>query len=492
MYPWYQTAIFKTENLTSLLRNKYVILIGDSVQRSVYKDFVVLSHENRFMAQSELRKKGEESFLDDTLVERSELTNGTNYREVREYRSDDLHLKFFFITRIFNSYVESILSEMKDPNTPDPDVLILNSCLWDISRYGQNSMELYKKNLKKFCGKLVDILPKHTLVVWRTTLPVSEEMKGGFMTSDAEWCRNTLQLNVMRANYFAMNILSDFRFDVLDMHTHFRGQLHRQARDGVHWNMYAHRRMTNLLLTHIAAAWNQEAPEFPWADDSTIEFSPDEVEMNTTNVLMRAYQPNLRSKTLLPTPTDMAGLLKPPPSLRSIVIVPPATHRRRSIEEERYGGPIRSTHEMYSGYYDIPQEEPDYDENGNYWILPEQPLQQDINLPTEPYPQYSAQWDNAIDYTADPTAYWNSCTTSGPVRHAKKWSSRRQARRPGKASQMIQKRMKAEQAERRRINVNIHSKENFHSFQTSTRRAQWSAYSRHNPRYDPYTSINCQ
>lgn len=31
--------------------------------------------------------------------------------------------------------------------------------------------------------------------------------------------------------------------------------------DGVHWDMTAHRRITNLILTHIAQAWDVKPPE---------------------------------------------------------------------------------------------------------------------------------------------------------------------------------------------------------------------------------------
>ena len=94
-------GIFSSENMHKLQHNKFVLLIGDSVQRSIYKDLVVLYNENRFISDKELRAKGETSFLNDTLVDRSELTNGVHYKEVREFKSDHILIRFYFATRIY-------------------------------------------------------------------------------------------------------------------------------------------------------------------------------------------------------------------------------------------------------------------------------------------------------------------------------------------------------------------------------------------------------
>ena len=50
--------------------------------------------------------------------------------------------------------------------------------------------------------------------------------------------------------------MEEYGFDILDLHYHLRHQLQRRADDGVHWDMTAHRRISNLILSHIADAWN--------------------------------------------------------------------------------------------------------------------------------------------------------------------------------------------------------------------------------------------
>lgn len=80
--------------------------------------------------------QGEESFLGDELIEggsKGMMTNGKDYREVRQFQRPRHLIRFYFITRVYNSYVETVLADLaKDPV---PDVIIMNSCLWDITRY---------------------------------------------------------------------------------------------------------------------------------------------------------------------------------------------------------------------------------------------------------------------------------------------------------------------------------------------------------------------
>ena len=40
--------LFLSEDMRMLLRNKSICIIGDSVQRTIYKDFITLLQENRF------------------------------------------------------------------------------------------------------------------------------------------------------------------------------------------------------------------------------------------------------------------------------------------------------------------------------------------------------------------------------------------------------------------------------------------------------------
>lgn len=87
--------------------------------------------------------QGEFSFEQDSLVEGGRLgpmTNGTEYKEVRQYRSDHHLLRFYFLTRVYSPYMESILEDFRQG--PKPDFIIISSCVWDITRYRNFKLDL--------------------------------------------------------------------------------------------------------------------------------------------------------------------------------------------------------------------------------------------------------------------------------------------------------------------------------------------------------------
>lgn len=81
--------------------------------------------------------KGEDTCLGDKLLDggmRGTDKKGVGYREVRQYQTDFYFLQFVFMTRSYNSYVESVINKFGAAEQK-PDVIIVNSCLWDITRY---------------------------------------------------------------------------------------------------------------------------------------------------------------------------------------------------------------------------------------------------------------------------------------------------------------------------------------------------------------------
>ncbi|XP_048827539.1 PC-esterase domain-containing protein 1A isoform X2 [Brienomyrus brachyistius] len=242
-----------------LLHNKFVVVLGDSIQRSVYKDLVLLLQKDAYLSQSQLRNKGEMSFEQDALVEGGQLEtmhNGTGYREVRQYRSDHHLLRFYFITRIYSCYMESILADLE--NSLKPDVLILNSCLWDVSRYSRNWAPDYRENLQKLFSHLKRVLHPECLVLWNMTMPLGKRIVGGFLVPEIQDLASMLRHDVIEANFFSATLADAYGLDVLDLHFHFRFLLQHRVRDGVHWNALAHRRISSLLLEHAAQAWGVE------------------------------------------------------------------------------------------------------------------------------------------------------------------------------------------------------------------------------------------
>lgn len=244
-----------------LLHNKFIVVLGDSIQRSVYKDLVLLLQKDEYLTDAQLRRKGEETFVQDCLVEGgclSPMHNGTEYREVRQFQSDHHLVRFYFVTRIYSSYMRSILNDFRCGLKPD--VVIVNSCVWDISRFNSQWKDDYKENLHLFFDDLNRFLPKETLVIWNLTMPLAEKIKGGFLVPEIQHKSAQLRYDVVEANFFSGTLADGCGMDVLDLHFQFRFSLQHRAKDGVHWNSIAHRKITALLLQHVAQAWGVVLP----------------------------------------------------------------------------------------------------------------------------------------------------------------------------------------------------------------------------------------
>lgn len=255
--------VFKSSETQYILKNKYVLLIGDSVIRGMYKDLVKILQKDDYLLDSQLKNKGEFHFEGDNLLEggqKGNLNNDVTYTEVREFKTPYNLVRFYFVTRCYSDYLKSICEDIKQETDFKPDLVIMNSGCWDLTRYGVNSIYEYKKNLPLGIYSLIKVLPNYTLFLWTTTLPLSKDVKGGFMVPEAECHQSKLREDVLEANKYAVNVIEEFRLDLLDLHFYFRNQIQRRAKDGIHWDATAHRRITNLILNHVCDAWDLDPP----------------------------------------------------------------------------------------------------------------------------------------------------------------------------------------------------------------------------------------
>ncbi|CAH2299192.1 Hypothetical predicted protein [Pelobates cultripes] len=232
----------------------FVVVLGDSIQRSVYKDLVTFLQHEKYLTESQLKRKGEMTFENDALIEGgnlNEMHNGVDYREVRQYRTGHHLVRFYFLTRVYSTYLESVLSDFKAG--PQPDVVIINSCFWDLTRYNFAQMEDYKSNLQMLFCRLNEVLSPECLILWNMTMPV------GYKDNDMpEYGKHNLRWDVVEGNFYSASLANLHQIDVLDMHYHFRLDLPSRCRDAIHWNQLAHRKYTQILLSHIAHAWGVE------------------------------------------------------------------------------------------------------------------------------------------------------------------------------------------------------------------------------------------
>ncbi|KAG8189644.1 hypothetical protein JTE90_018493 [Oedothorax gibbosus] len=249
--------IFLQKDLRALFKNKTIVFMGDSNIRALYKDFLCLMHESYIISEERLKAKMEKSIYNDKLIFHGARNNGRDYKEERQINSCLINASFYFITRVYDDYVKSVLKRITADR--DPDVLVINSCLWDVTRWGASGVKDYKSNLLILMRHLQRVLPD-CLVIWVTAPPISSEVRGGFLVADLQFLKYSLRFHVVEANHYARQVVVEHGFDVLDTHYHLKNQIHRRADDGVHWNTYAVRYVLNLLLTHISLAWNVPLP----------------------------------------------------------------------------------------------------------------------------------------------------------------------------------------------------------------------------------------
>ncbi|XP_055973752.1 PC-esterase domain-containing protein 1B [Sorex fumeus] len=253
----------RASEVRQLLHNKFVVVLGDSVQRAVYKDLVLLLQKDCLLTTSQLKAKGEESFEQDELVlggQQLPLHNGTHYREVRQFRSAHHLVRFYFLTRVYSDYLQEVLEQLRSGEHA-PDLVIMNSCLWDLSRYGPSALDSYLQNLERLFEHLDQVLPASCLVVWNTALPVAEHITAGVLPPKHQAWSTSLRTRVLEANFYSSSAAGKRHFDVLDLHFHFRHAHQYRQLDGVHWNQRAHRQLTQLLLAHVADAWGVDLPQ---------------------------------------------------------------------------------------------------------------------------------------------------------------------------------------------------------------------------------------
>nr|XP_053630300.1 uncharacterized protein LOC128686983 isoform X2 [Cherax quadricarinatus] len=256
--------IFTLEDACRLLQNKFILMIGDSNMRSFYKDLLYLLKKGEITPAHEFRRSGtrKSSFCGDRIIEKSPTdTHGRDYYEIREFMDESVTIRFIFVTKVNSKHVIRELDAIEKGSLFIPHVVIINSCIWDITRWGAMQEDTYKKEMVDVIHHIRCLFPDDTLIMWTTTLPVStEKVKGGVFIKQLEFMKHSMRFMIMEANKFAQQLCIAFEIDLLDLHYHMRFQLHRRTNDGLHWEPVAIRHMTNTILTHIALSWEKPLP----------------------------------------------------------------------------------------------------------------------------------------------------------------------------------------------------------------------------------------
>lgn len=259
--------LFSSARARKLLEGKFICFYGSSNMRALYKDLVWLLNNGSLTPLDKLKTKNEISYADDIRISNGHSHGGRNYEEVREYNKDP-YVKFQFLTRLnLPSFVNAIKELPKNP-----DILIINSCVWDLTRWGSDGVAQFKENIIETFIFLRSTLPC-TRIIWLTNFPIHFNCKGGFLTEDIKFLRNMLPYHIVFANKYVSELANLFKIDVLDFHYHFRFLSNHHSEDGIHWDSVAIRYATNLLLTHIGLVWDIALPRISELDNHFIERS---------------------------------------------------------------------------------------------------------------------------------------------------------------------------------------------------------------------------
>ncbi|CAF4740491.1 unnamed protein product [Rotaria sp. Silwood1] len=248
-----------SKDVRELLSNKYILILGDSVVRGLYKDLLKFSNVDDFLTEEELRVKGEKRFYGDRLITggiQKGLTNGIDYEEVREHTAGGARrIRFYFLTRCYSSYMKNVIFNDIKNQAIKPDIIIMNSCLWDISRYGIHSMRSYQRNIDRIMGSFRQMLPD-ALFLWLSALPVSNASNGGVIISSAEYIRPILPGLIRDGNYHCSQMCNIHHVLYVDVHTIFSKMLHLRQLDGIHWCAIGNRIINEIILNYIKAYYH--------------------------------------------------------------------------------------------------------------------------------------------------------------------------------------------------------------------------------------------
>ena len=209
-----------------------------------------------------LRKKFHDGNRD-LLFKNEGLHPGRTYKEPRIYQHEKkkITVNFRFVTRVWSDDLDTWLEKYEDTHESKLDLIIMNSLLWDVNRWGPFGIDEYKSNLPKLLKRVKGVLAEGGQFIWLTAQPGSKQLDSKAMeTPGLEFQKKTTRYNVVEANFWTAHKVARAGFAVIDLHYYFLLQTFRRNRDGIHWTPEANRYVTNMVLTHICLADAKELP----------------------------------------------------------------------------------------------------------------------------------------------------------------------------------------------------------------------------------------
>lgn len=240
------TTIDLTSDRTrKILQGKKILIIGDSICRGIYKDIACLLFGNdRLLTRDELcfnRHMNEKHVLFGENIDllKTDRSNSTNNLENRKIISTDHDycLYYSFASRIWNRSMKDLLFKLENF-----DCIIVQSMIWDLSRYKDYHGRIYLDNLRICLSNLTQLNNK---IIWPIIPP-----------SDSSW---NLVLNKLMSELQSSvtEILQTYGCVSLDLNDVLNGHSNIRHPDGVHFTPTGHRHITYHLINAMSNLFMQ-------------------------------------------------------------------------------------------------------------------------------------------------------------------------------------------------------------------------------------------
>ncbi|CAF1527876.1 unnamed protein product [Adineta steineri] len=229
------TDTISVQKLLDIFQNKRVLIVGDSIMRDVYRDLCcLLTNNSRLLQETELmynrhNLRNNSLFGDQVHSFHINRMNSTFNIEKRVLQSDAFkyYVCYNFSSRIWNNQMNNLLLSMKHYN-----FIIVQSFIWDMSRYNDHDGSIYLMNLDLFLSKLHEMNKK---IIW-ILLPPSG-------TNKADHINNALT----KLSPIIIETVEKYKVNLLNLSTCLPNDIHIRHNDGIHFTPYGHRLITEKL-----------------------------------------------------------------------------------------------------------------------------------------------------------------------------------------------------------------------------------------------------